>query len=161
MANFKIATIPGDGIGPEIVVETIKVLEKIGEIFGHKFEFTEVLAGGIAIDKTGVPLPDETVAVCKASDAVLLGAVGGWKWDVLPGDQRPERALLGLRGELGLYANLRPAILHDALKDACPLRADIAAGGIDIMIVRELTGGMYFGDRGRKDTALGQASWDT
>jgi len=161
MANYKIATIPGDGIGPEIVTETLKVFEKIGNIFGHSFEFTEVLAGGIAIDKTGEPLPAETVAVCKASDAVLLGAVGGWKWDVLPGDKRPERALLGLRGELGLYANLRPAVLHDALKDACPLRPDIAAGGIDIMIVRELTGGMYFGDRGRKQTDLGEAAWDT
>ncbi|MCL2385915.1 MAG: 3-isopropylmalate dehydrogenase [Defluviitaleaceae bacterium] len=161
MANYKIATISGDGIGPEIVVETVKVLEKIGELFGHTFEFTEVLAGGIAIDETGVPLPDETVAVCKKSDAVLLGAVGGWKWDVLPGNMRPERALLGLRSALGLYANLRPAVLHDALKDACPLRADIAAGGIDIMIVRELTGGMYFGDRGRKETELGLAAWDT
>jgi len=161
MADFKIATIPGDGIGPEIVAETLKVLEKIGTLYGHSFEFTEVLAGGVAIDATGVPLPDETVAVCKASDAVLLGAVGGWKWDVLPGHLRPERALLGLRGELGLYANLRPAVLHNALKDACPLRADIAAGGIDIMIVRELTGGMYFGDRGRKQTDLGEAAWDT
>ncbi|MCL2199530.1 MAG: 3-isopropylmalate dehydrogenase [Defluviitaleaceae bacterium] len=161
MANFKIATIPGDGIGPEIVAETIKVLEKIGELFGHTFTFTEVLAGGIAIDKTGEPLPSETVEVCKNSDAVLLGAVGGWKWDVLPGDKRPERALLGLRSALGLYANLRPAVLHDALKEACPLRPDIAAGGINIMIVRELTGGMYFGDRGRKDTDLGLAAWDT
>ncbi|MCL2355620.1 MAG: 3-isopropylmalate dehydrogenase [Defluviitaleaceae bacterium] len=161
MADFKIATIPGDGIGPEIIEETIKVLEKIGEIYGHKFAFEEVLAGGIAIDKTGVPLPKETIEVCKKSDAVLLGAVGGWKWDVLPGDMRPERALLGLRGELELYANLRPAILHNALKDACPLRPDIAAGGIDILIVRELTGGMYFGDRGRKQTPLGEAAWDT
>ncbi|MCL1861944.1 MAG: 3-isopropylmalate dehydrogenase [Defluviitaleaceae bacterium] len=161
MANYKIATIPGDGIGPEIVAETIKVLEKIGELFGHTFTFTEVLAGGIAIDKTGEPLPAETVEVCKNSDAVLLGAVGGWKWDVLPGDKRPERALLGLRSALGLYANLRPAVLHDALKEACPLRADIVAGGIDIMIVRELTGGMYFGDRGRRDTELGLAAWDT
>ncbi|MCL2420857.1 MAG: 3-isopropylmalate dehydrogenase [Defluviitaleaceae bacterium] len=161
MAKFKIATIPGDGIGPDIVVETIKVLDKIGAIYGHEFEYTEVLAGGIAIDKTGEPLPQETVDVCKASDAVLLGAVGGWQWDTLPGYMRPERALLGLRGALGLYANLRPAILHEALKDACPLRPDIAAGGIDIMVVRELTGGMYFGDRGRKDTDLGPAAWDT
>ncbi|MCL2047966.1 MAG: 3-isopropylmalate dehydrogenase [Defluviitaleaceae bacterium] len=161
MPNYKIATIPGDGIGPEIITETVKVLEKIAQNFGHTFTFTEVLAGGIAIDKTGVPLPDETVEVCKQSDAVLLGAVGGWKWDVLPGHMRPERALLGLRGALGLYANLRPAVLHDTLKGACPLRADIVAKGIDIMIVRELTGGMYFGDRGRKETDLGLAAWDT
>ena len=164
MADFKIATIPGDGIGPEVISETLKVLKKIGELFGHSFTFTEVLAGGIAIDKTGGPLPDETIKVCKASDAVLLGAVGGatgCKWDALPGHLRPERALLGLRGELGLYANLRPAVLHEALKDACPLRPDIAAAGIDIMVVRELTGGMYFGDRGRKDTDLGPAAWDT
>jgi len=161
MSDYRIATIPGDGIGPDIVIETINVLNKIGKVYGHTFEYTEVLAGGIAIDKTGAPLPDETVKVCKASDAVLLGAVGGWQWDTLPGHLRPERALLGLRGELGLYANLRPAVLHEALKDACPLRPDIAAGGIDIMVVRELTGGMYFGDRGRKDTDMGPAAWDT
>jgi len=161
MSEYKIATIPGDGIGPEVIAETVKVLEKIGKLYGHTFNFTEVLAGGIAIDKTGEPLPQETIDICKASDAVLLGAVGGWQWDTLPGHMRPERALLGLRGALGLYANLRPALLHDALKDACPLRPDIAAGGIDIMVVRELTGGMYFGDRGRKDTDLGPAAWDT
>ena len=161
MTTYKIATIPGDGIGPEIMAEAIKVLDKISKLYGHKFEYKEVLAGGIAIDKTGEPLPKETVDVCKASDAVLLGAVGGWQWDTLPGHLRPERALLGLRGELGLYANLRPAVLYNALKNACPLRADIAAKGIDIMIVRELTGGMYFGDRGRKDTELGPAAWDT
>ncbi|MCL2373295.1 MAG: 3-isopropylmalate dehydrogenase [Defluviitaleaceae bacterium] len=161
MATFNIATIPGDGIGPEVTVETIKVLDKIGQLFGHEFKYTEVLAGGCAIDATGHPLPQETVNICKKSDSVLLGAVGGWQWDTLPGHLRPERALLGLRGELGLYANLRPALLHDALKDACPLRPDIAAGGIDIMVVRELTGGMYFGDRGRKQTDLGEAAWDT
>jgi len=161
MPSYKIATIPGDGIGPEVIDETINILQKISELYGHSFTFTEVLAGGVAIDKTGAPLPAETVEICKASDAVLLGAVGGWQWDTLPGHLRPERALLGLRGELGLYANLRPAVLHKALKEACPLRPDIAAGGIDIMVVRELTGGMYFGDRGRKDTELGPAAWDT
>ena len=161
MSNFNIATIPGDGIGPEVIAETIKVLDAIGKLYGHSFNYTEVLAGGCAIDATGHPLPQETIDVCKKSDAVLLGAVGGWQWDTLPGNLRPERALLGLRGELGLYANLRPAILHGALKDACPLRADIADRGIDIMVVRELTGGMYFGERGRKETPLGTAAWDT
>ena len=161
MAQYKIATIPGDGIGQEIVPEAIKVLEKIGKLYQHEFVFTEVLAGGIAIDKTGEPLPAETVKICKAADAVLLGAVGGWQWDNLPGDKRPERALLGLRGELGLYANLRPAYLYEEMKDACPLRPELVEDGIDIMVVRELTGGMYFGDRGRKETPLGLGAWDT
>jgi len=160
--DWNIAVIKGDGIGPEVIKETTKVLDKIGVRFFHTFHYTEVIAGGAAIDATGAPLPQETIDVCKKSDAVLLGAVGGWKWDTLPGHLRPERALLGLRGELGLYANLRPAVLHKALKDACPLRADIVGdGGIDIMVVRELTGGMYFGDRGRRRTELGEAAWDT
>ena len=161
--NFQIALIRGDGIGPEVVGEAVKVLETIGSKFGHAFAFTDVLAGGCAIDATGVPLPAETLDICKASDSVLLGAVGGWKWDVLPGNMRPERALLGLRAGLGLYANLRPAILHPALKDACPLRPDIVAGGLDICVVRELTGGMYFGDRGRRENAegMGAEAYDT
>ena len=159
--NFNIAVIPGDGIGPEVIRETMKVLEKIGGKFGHQFKFTEVDAGGIAIDKYGEPLPQKSIDICKASDSVLLGAVGGWQWDNLPGDKRPERALLGIRGELKLYANLRPARLYKALKKACPLREDIAAKGIDMMVVRELTGGMYFGDRGRKQTDMGEAAWDT
>ena len=159
---WNIAVIKGDGIGPEVINETINVLDKIGRKFGHTFNYTEAIAGGAAIDATGAPLPQETIDVCKRSDAVLLGAVGGWQWDTLPGHLRPERALLGLRGELGLYANLRPAVLHNALRSACPLRADIVGdGGIDIMVVRELTGGMYFGDRGRRETSLGEAAWDT
>ncbi|AKL94494.1 3-isopropylmalate dehydrogenase LeuB [Clostridium aceticum] len=160
--KFNIATIPGDGIGPEVIEETILVLNKIGEIYGHEFSFQEVLAGGIAIDKTGKPLPEETVEVCKNSDAVLLGAVGGPKWDTLPGDQRPEKALLGLRGALGLYANLRPAVLYTALKEASPLRSDIVEQGIDICVVRELTGGIYFGERGRKkEGKMGEEAYDT
>ncbi len=160
--KFNIALIPGDGIGPEVISQTTKVLDKIGERFSHIFNYTEIDAGGIAIDKHGEPLPQKTIDVAKASDSVLLGAVGGWKWDTLPGNMRPERALLGLRGELELYANLRPAVLHDALRGACPLRDDIVGDkGIDIMVVRELTGGMYFGDRGRKQTDLGEAAWDT
>lgn len=158
--NYKIALIPGDGIGPEVVAETVKVLDKIGNKYNHKFEYTKVLAGGCAIDETGACLPQETIDVCKASDAVLLGAVGGWKWDTLPGDQRPERALLGLRKELGLFANLRPAILFDELADACPLKPEIVEGGLDIVVVRELTGGIYFGEKGFKDTDLGPAAYD-
>ena len=162
MATYRIATIPGDGIGPEIVAETLLVLEKVGAKFGHQFVFETADAGGCAIDKFGEALPATTIATCKNSDAVLLGAIGGWKWDTLPGDQRPERALLGLRSELGLFCNLRPAAMHAALKDACPLRADIVAGGINMMIVRELTGGIYFGQRGRiAETPLGPAAWDT
>ena len=107
--DFKIAVIPGDGIGPEIMTETLKVLDKVGEKYGHNFNYTTVLAGGAAIDATGACLPQETLDVCKASDAVMLGAVGGPKWDNMPGGERPERALLGLRKELGLFANLRPA----------------------------------------------------
>ncbi|QAT41804.1 3-isopropylmalate dehydrogenase [Aminipila luticellarii] len=158
--NYKIALIPGDGIGPEVVAETVKVLDKIGEKYGHKFEYTKVLAGGCAIDETGGCLPQETIDICKASGAVLLGAVGGWQWDTLPGDQRPERALLGLRKELGLFANLRPALLFDELADACPLKPEIVEGGLDLVVVRELTGGIYFGEKGFKDTDLGPAAYD-
>ncbi len=159
--NFNIATIPGDGIGPEVIGQTVKVLEKIGEKFGHTFNFTEVLAGGCAIDATGSPLPQETIDICKKSDSVLLGAVGGPKWDNLGGKQRPEAALLGLRGELGLFTNLRPALLHNALKDACPLKPEYVEGGLDIMVVRELTGGIYFGERGYRDGKYGQEAYDT
>jgi len=159
--NFNIATIPGDGIGPDIVEQTILVLDKIGEKYGHRFNFTEVLAGGVAIDKTGEPLPQETIDICKKSDAVLLGAVGGPKWDNLPGDKRPEKALLGLRGELGLFANLRPALLHKPLKDACLLKAEIIGDSLDILVVRELTGGIYFGERGRRTGKYGEEAYDT
>ncbi|NLK97905.1 3-isopropylmalate dehydrogenase [Defluviitalea saccharophila] len=159
--NFNIATIPGDGIGPDIIEQTVLVLNKIGEKFGHTFNFTEVLAGGAAIDATGEPLPQETIDICKKSDSVLLGAVGGPKWDNLPGDRRPEKALLGLRGELGLFANLRPALLHRALKDACPLKPEIIGDGLDILVVRELTGGIYFGERGRRNGKFGEEAYDT
>lgn len=158
--NYKIAVIPGDGIGPEVIRETIKVLQKMEEKAEHTFQFTEVLAGGCAIDATGECLPEDTVKVCKESDAVLLGAVGGWKWDTLPGDQRPERALLGLRKELGLFANLRPALLFDDLADACPLKKEIVEGGLDLLVVRELTGGIYFGEKGFRETPMGLAAYD-
>ena len=158
--NYQIAVIPGDGIGLDVVEQTLKVMDKVGEKFGHTFNYTKVLAGGCAIDATGACLPQETIDICKASDAVLLGAVGGWKWDNLPGDQRPERALLGLRKALGLFANLRPALLFEQLADASPLKPEILAGGLDIVVVRELTGGIYFGEKGHRDTDLGPAAYD-
>lgn len=148
--NKKIAVIKGDGIGPEIVNEAEKVLNKIGEKFGHTFEFTDVLMGGCAIDATGVPLPQETIDVCLASDSVLLGAVGGPKWDTLPGHLRPEAGLLGIRGALKLFANIRPAKLFPSLASACPLKESITENGLDLVIVRELIGGAYFGKRETK-----------
>ncbi|HHU36322.1 MAG TPA: 3-isopropylmalate dehydrogenase [Treponema sp.] len=157
--EFKIATIPGDGIGPDIVREGCRILQTIGKKYGHKFIFTETLAGGVSIDKTGEPLPEATLNVCKASDAVLLGAVGGPKWDHLSGDKRPEKALLGLRGEMKVYANMRPAVMFPQLSAACPLKPEIVKNGLDILIVRELTGGIYFGDRGRSEDGL--SAWDT
>ncbi|MCC5909687.1 MAG: 3-isopropylmalate dehydrogenase [Clostridiaceae bacterium] len=160
--EFNIATIAGDGIGPEVVEETLLTLEEIGNAYNHKFNFHKVLAGGVAIDEKGEPLPKETIEVCSKSDAVLLGAVGGPQWDHLAGDQRPERALLGLRQALGLYANIRPAILYTALKESSPLRSDIVDEGIDLCVVRELTGGIYFGDRGRRvHETMGEEAYDT
>lgn len=159
--DYKIAVIPGDGIGPEIVNQALKVLDKVGEIYGHKFEYSTLMAGGCAIDAAGVPLPDETVEVCKKSDAVILGAVGGPKWDALPGHLRPEKALLGLRGQLGLFANLRPAVIYKELIDACPIKHEVIGDSIDIMVVRELTGGIYFGERGRRMGKMGQEAYDT
>lgn len=158
--DIRIALVPGDGIGPDVIEQTVRVLEKVGEIYGHRFTWDKLLAGGAAIDATGKCLPQETIDGCRASDAVLLGAVGGWKWDHLPGDERPERALLGLRKELGLFANIRPALLFEELADACPLKAEIVAGGLDIVVVRELTGGIYFGEKGYKQTSMGLAAFD-
>ncbi len=160
--NFKIAVLPGDGIGPEVIEQALGVLKRIEKKYGCQISLENGLIGGCAIDSTGVPLPDETVKLCKNSDAVLLGAVGGPKWDTLPGSLRPEAGLLGIRSSLGLFANLRPAVIYDSLKDASPLRNEIIGKGIDIMVVRELTGGIYFGERGRSQNDSGEISaYDT
>lgn len=150
--DYKIALIRGDGIGPEVVGEAVKVLDKVGERFGHSFSYTDVLLGGCAIDACGKPFPDDTEEKCKVCDAVLLGAVGGPKWDSCPAELRPEKGLLAIRKALGLYANLRPATLRPALADASPLKKETVEKGIDLMMVRELTGGIYFGKRDRYDT---------
>ena len=149
MSEFNIAVIKGDGIGPEIVEGAQTVLDAVAEKYGHTFNYSDVYMGGCAIDKYGEPLPQETVDVCLKSDSVLLGAVGGPKWDGCP--KRPEAGLLGIRKALGLYSNLRPSILKKQLKDASPLKDEKLANGLDVMVVRELTGGIYFGERRKAD----------
>lgn len=155
----EILTLPGDGIGPEIVSSAVRVLDRVAERFGHTFVCREGLIGGAAIDAEGTPLPEDTVRAAHAADAVLLGAVGGDKWDALP--VRPESALLGIRKELGLYANIRPAKLFRALSSASALKPEIVARGIDLVTVRELTSGIYFGERGFRTGATGREAFDT
>ena len=152
---FNVGVIRGDGIGPEVVTEAVKVLDAVGAKFGHEFKYTEILMGGCSIDACGEPLTDEAIAAAKASDAVLMGSIGGntstSPWYKLPADKRPEAGLLKLRKSLNLFANLRPAYLYNELKEACPLRDDIIGDGFDMMIMRELTGGLYFGERSTKE----------
>ena len=149
--RLKIGIIKGDGIGPEIVTEAMKILDKVGEIYGHAYEYEQLLLGGASIDVHGVPLTEETIVEAKACDAVLMGSIGGntqtSPWYKLEPSKRPEAGLLGIRKALNLFANLRPAVLYDELKGACPLKEEITEGGFDMMIMRELTGGLYFGER--------------
>ncbi|MBS7260247.1 MAG: 3-isopropylmalate dehydrogenase [Treponema sp.] len=154
-----IALIPGDGIGPDVVAEAVNVLNAVGNKFGHEWTYRDVIAGGVAIDKFGNPLPKDQLDICLKADSVLLGAVGGPKWDDVDPSIRPEKALLGLRGGMKVYANLRPAVMFPQLKAACPLKDEIVGDGLDILIVRELTGGIYFGDRGTASD--GRSAYDT
>lgn len=161
MKHYKIVLLKGDGIGPEIVDEAVKVLDKAALEFNFSVTYDYADLGGVAIDRTGVPLPDATVEKCKAADSVLLGAVGGAKWDTLPGHLRPEAGLLGIRGALGLFANLRPAVIFEPLKKASPLKDEVIGKALDILVVRELTGGIYFGKRGRTEQNGVACAYDT
>ena len=156
---MKVAVLPGDGIGPEVIAEGVRVLRAVGQRFGHRFELREGLIGGCALDARGTPLPSETLDICRAADAVLLGAVGGPRWDDPGARQRPEQGLLGLRKELGVYANLRPVSVHPALIAASPLRAE-RLEGVDFIFVRELTGGIYFGEKRREGVGGGECAVD-
>ena len=159
--STRIAVLSGDGIGPEIMPQAVRVLETIGQVCGQTFELTSAQVGGAAIDATGFPLPEETLALAKSSDAVLLGAVGGPKWEGLEYERRPERALLGLREQLGLFANLRPAKMYSSLIEASSLKPEVVEG-IDVLVVRELTGGIYFGKpKGIEKTATGHRGFNT
>ncbi|WP_322199041.1 3-isopropylmalate dehydrogenase [Acutalibacter intestini] len=161
MKTYKITVLKGDGIGPEIVDQAIKVLNKAAEKYHFSIDYQYALLGGAAIDATGAPLPQATVEACQAADSVLLGAVGGPKWDSQPGGSRPEAGLLGIRKALGLYANLRPAVIFAPLREASPLKPEIIGDSLDIMVVRELTGGIYFGDRGTEEQDGVPTAYDT
>ena len=161
MNTYTIAVLPGDGIGPEVTAEAVKVLQAVGERCGFHCQLQTALIGGSAIDATGTALPSATVSACRAAEAVLLGAVGGPQWDHMKGTERPERGLLGIREELALFANLRPAIVYPALQDASPLKPTLLEGGLDLLVVRELTGGIYFGERGRESVDGVDSAYDT
>ncbi len=156
----RIVLLPGDGIGPEVVTEAHSVLKAVADKFGHEFEFAELPIGGCSIDACGDPLPEETLNACRQSDGILLGAVGGPKWDNPEAKTRPEAGLLRIRKELGLFANLRPIRTFECLLDASPLKRDRIAG-TDILFVRELTGGLYFGEAGRKQEGDQTTAWNT
>ncbi len=153
--EYRIGVIPGDGIGPEIVAEARSVLDCVAQVFGHQFQYEEILLGGASIDACGVPLTDEAIAQAKASDAVLMGSIGGntttSPWYQLPPDRRPEAGLLKIRKALNLFANVRPAYLYEELKGACPIKDELIGEGFDMVIMRELTGGLYFGERGTEE----------
>jgi 3-isopropylmalate dehydrogenase len=155
----KITLLPGDGIGPEIMREAVRALQAVEKRFGYAFEYTEALIGGAALDTRDTPLPEETLNQCQASNAVLLAAVGGPKWDGLPGNKRPEKGLLGLRKGLGLYANLRPVQVWEGLEEASTLKPEVLRG-VDLIVVRELTGGIYFGEKSRRQVAGGEEATD-
>ncbi len=157
--KYTIATIHGDGIGPDVVREAERALQAVAQLSGFELEFVEAPMGGAAYDRFGSPLPESSLQTCRASDAILLGAVGGPHWDNLPGNLRPEAGLLGLRAGMRTFANIRPARIFPELASACPLKPEVLGGELDILIVRELTGGIYFGERGR--SADGATAWDT
>lgn len=158
--NFKIAIIPGDGIGVDVVTEGVRVLDRIATVYGHTFDYEHRLVGGACIDAYGVPIQEETVDICKTCDAILFGAAGGPKWDHLPRAQKPEAGLARLRREFNLFANLRPAKIYEDLKDNSPLKDRVIDKGFDLMLIRDLTGGIYFGEKGRREGKYGLEAYD-
>lgn len=158
--DFTIAVIPGDGIGVDVVAEGIKTLDKVGEAFGHRFHYEHRLVGGACIDAHGTPIEDETIEICRRCDAILFGAVGGPKWDALPRAQRPESGLARLRREFNLFANLRPAKIYEDLRENSPLKDRVIDKGVDLMLIRDLTGGIYFNEKGRREGRYGLEAYD-